>query len=103
MAGSVHDVQQAGRTVQSGCNVAMSRSTGSNSNVRQLNCTATAESITSSGMITYIPRAEALVWRGQARDWRRVKVEWKGELYLISRSAWDGACPAEASLQRRLG
>jgi hypothetical protein len=71
--------------------------------VRQLNCTATAESVAAFGTIKYIPRLEALVWRGQARDWRRVKVEWKGELYLISRSTWDAACPAEPALQRRLG
>lgn len=71
--------------------------------VRQLNCTVTAESVAASGVIEYIPRSEALVWRGQTRDWRRVKVEWRGELYLISRSAWESACPAEPARRRRLG
>ena len=70
--------------------------------VRQLSCTATAESVATSGTIQYIPRSEALVWRGQARDWRRVKVEWKGELYFISRSVWEGACPAEPVRRRAL-
>jgi hypothetical protein len=74
-----------------------------NNHVRQLNCTTTAESVAATGMIQYIPRQEALVWRCQGRDWRRVKVEWRGELYLISQCAWDSACPAEPTLQRRLG
>jgi hypothetical protein len=86
----------------SGRHVAMSSSTHNYSDnvVRHLSCTATAESVAACGIIKYIPRSAALVWRGQARDWRRVKVEWQGELYLISRSAWEGACPSEPVRQR---
>jgi hypothetical protein len=58
---------------------------------RRSNRSIHAELPEDSNTFVTIPAGEIVHWRGDARDWRRVKVEWCGAEYLVSRSSWEAA------------
>jgi hypothetical protein len=58
---------------------------------RMLALKTAAERTEGFGEIIVIPAGEQITFRGDLRDWRRVRVQWRGVGYLIARTAWESA------------
>jgi hypothetical protein len=56
---------------------------------------------TEKGEIVVIDRHQLISFAENARDWRRVRVKWNGELVAISATSWLHANPVQES--RRAG
>jgi hypothetical protein len=73
--------------------------------IRSLQFVVAAENVASPGLVVSISRHELVTWHSETRDWRRVRVTWNSEVYLVSRASWDSALPIgspqQASAARR--
>lgn len=55
---------------------------------QKVTCTAVV-GLDTDGYTVDIPRAQMLVFVSELRDWRHVRVSWKGQPIRISRTAWE--------------
>jgi len=53
--------------------------------------TSKVSAVTESGELHVVPPHEDILFSGAARDWRRVRVEWRGLRMEIALTAWEHA------------